>query len=77
MKEEIVHSLLKGQSSGFYWRSSYADFNRTIIHFLVKEQSCDLIKEIVYIYIKYVLLKEQSSVYIEGAVMFISASVYW
>ena len=39
-----VHSLLKGQSSRFYQGSSYADFNRTIIHFLVKEQSCELIE---------------------------------
>ena len=52
MKEEIVHSLLKGQSSGSYYRNGYADFNRTIIHFSVKEQSRELIQEIVNIDIK-------------------------
>ena len=51
MKEEIVLCLLKGQSSGFYEMSSYADFNRTIMHFLIKELSCELIKEIANIYI--------------------------
>ena len=30
-----------------------------------------------YIHKKYVLLKDQSSVYIEGAVMYISVRVYW
>ena len=48
MKEEIVHSLLKGQS-WFLLKESYADFNRTIMHILEKKQSCELIQEIVNI----------------------------
>ena len=39
MNKEIVHSLLKKQSTGFYQRISQADFSRAIIYFLVKEQS--------------------------------------